>query len=75
MASLSGATALSLEVVLTSYVLSLYKEMAVYGCHLGRDKTIEKGSSRYYWRNINEEIRNCLALRAVSKNERKISQI
>ena len=27
------------------------------GCHLGRDITIEKVSSRFYWRNINEEIR------------------
>ena len=27
------------------------------GCHLGRDKTIEKVSSRLFWQNINEEIR------------------
>ena len=27
------------------------------GSHLGRDKTIQKISSRFFWKNINEDIR------------------
>ena len=27
------------------------------GCHLGRDKTVEKVSSRFFWRDMNADIR------------------
>ena len=31
--------------------------VSIVGSHLGRDKTVEKITSRFFWRNMNEEIR------------------
>ena len=54
------------------YNFSVSMDWAV-GCYLGRDKTIEKVSSRFYWRNINEEIRKCVQhCERCQKNECKI---
>ena len=36
-------------------------DVILIGGHLGRDKTIEKITSRFYWRNMNAEIREFVA--------------
>ena len=40
------------------YSINLLEYPLCYtGCHLGRDKTVEKVSGRFFWRNMNADIR------------------
>ena len=47
---------LELKVKQKVYIIQ-YDKCIPVGSHLGRDKTIQKISSRFFWKNINEDIR------------------